>query len=98
VRREKVEIENALEQEQEFIVNKLRAELDRRQAQTRQLEEQIEQVFIWWALAVASRGPAPLLSINPNGSFCGTTYSLFLKGAHGFSSLIGASVLLYSGQ
>jgi hypothetical protein len=58
VRREKVEIENALEQEQEFIVNKLRAELDRRQAQTRQLEEQIEQVYIWWALAVASTGSA----------------------------------------
>lgn len=44
VRREKVEIEIALEQEQEFVVNRLRAELDRRQTQTKQLEDQIEQV------------------------------------------------------
>lgn len=44
LRREKVEMENALEQEQEFIVNKLRAELDRRQDETKSLREQLEQV------------------------------------------------------
>lgn len=37
-------MENALEQEQEFIVNKLRAELDRRQDETKSLREQLEQV------------------------------------------------------
>ena len=46
VRREKVEIENALEQEQEFIVNRLQAELTKRQRQSEGLQAQIEKVWV----------------------------------------------------